>query len=83
VTILIAMQPVPPRATRTIYELDVSIKNLLDLTDAERLASIGITEEDFESILPQSKAEHQADVALVIGYHKACLAGKRRHNPGL
>lgn len=47
---VIAMQPVPPRATRTIYELDVSIENLLDLTDAGRLAAIGITEEDFESI---------------------------------
>jgi RES domain-containing protein len=47
---VIAMQPVPPRATRTIYELDVSIENLLDLTDAGRLATIGITEEDFESI---------------------------------
>ena len=47
---VIAMQPVPPRATRTIYELDVSIENLLDLTDAKRLTAIGITEEDFESI---------------------------------
>lgn len=47
---VIAMQPVPPRATRTVYELDVAIKNLLDLTDAGRLAAIGITEEDLESI---------------------------------
>lgn len=47
---VIAMQPVPPRASRTIYELDISIKSLLDLTDAGRLAAIGITEEDFESI---------------------------------
>lgn len=47
---VIAVQPVPPRATRTIYELDVSIKSLLDLTDAGRLTAIGITEEDLESI---------------------------------
>lgn len=47
---VIAMQPVPPRASRTIYELNVSIENLLDLTDAGRLAAIGVTEEDFESI---------------------------------
>ena len=47
---VIALQPVPPRAARTIYELDVSLKNLLDLTDAGRLAAIGVTEEDFESI---------------------------------
>ena len=47
---LIAMQPVPPRASRTIYELDISVANLLDLTDAARLAAIGITEDDFDSI---------------------------------
>lgn len=47
---VIAMQPVPPRASRTIYELDISIKSLLDLTDAGRLAAIGVAEEDFESI---------------------------------
>jgi RES domain-containing protein len=48
---VIAMQSVPPRATRTIYKLDVSIESLLDLTDTERLATIGITKEGFESIL--------------------------------
>ena len=47
---LIAMQPVPPRAPRTIYELEIAVANLLDLTDATRLAAIGITEDDFESI---------------------------------
>lgn len=47
---VIDMQPVPPRAGRTIYELDVTIANLLDLTDAGRLAAIGIAEEYFESI---------------------------------
>ena len=30
--------------------MDVSIASLLDLTNATRLADIGITEEDFESI---------------------------------
>jgi RES domain-containing protein len=44
------MQPVPPRAPRTIYELEIVVANLLDLTDATRLAAIGITEDDFESI---------------------------------
>jgi RES domain-containing protein len=39
---LIAMQPVPPQASRTIYELDVSIARLLDLTAATRLADIGM-----------------------------------------
>lgn len=47
---VIAMQPVPPRAARTIYELEVSIAKLLDLTNAERRAAIGLTDEDLESI---------------------------------
>jgi len=37
---LIAMQPVPPRAPRTIYELEIAVTNLLDLTDTARLAAI-------------------------------------------
>jgi RES domain-containing protein len=47
---LIAMQPVPPRAPRTIYELEIAVANLIDLTDAALLASIGIAEDNFESI---------------------------------
>jgi RES domain-containing protein len=47
---LIAMQPVPPRASRTIYGLNVSIASLLDLTNATRLAAIGIAEDDLDSI---------------------------------
>jgi RES domain-containing protein len=47
---VIAMQPVPPRAKRTIYELDVSVAKLLDLTDAKRLNSVGVPDEDLASI---------------------------------
>lgn len=47
---LIAMQPVPPRAPRTIYELEIAVANLLDLTDAAHLAAIGIAEDDLDSI---------------------------------
>ena len=47
---LIAMQPVSPRAPRTIYELEIAVANLLDLTDTARLAVIGIAEDDFDSI---------------------------------
>jgi RES domain-containing protein len=47
---VIAMQPVPPRASRTIYELEVSIAKLLDLSDASRLAAIGIAKDDLDSI---------------------------------
>jgi RES domain-containing protein len=44
---LIAMQPVAPRA---IYELEIAVANLLDLTDAARLAAVGIAEDDLDSI---------------------------------
>ena len=47
---LISLQPVVPRAPRTIYELEVSIANLLDLTDETRLATIGVTEDELDSI---------------------------------
>jgi RES domain-containing protein len=47
---LIAMQPVPPRAPRTIYELEIAVANLLDLTDTKRLTAIGIAEGDLDSI---------------------------------
>lgn len=63
---VIAMQPVPPRATRTVYELDVAIKNLLDLTDAGRLAAIEITEEDFESILWEPPLQARRPRALEV-----------------
>lgn len=38
---LIAMQPVPPRAPRTIYELEIAVANLLDLTEAAHLEASG------------------------------------------
>jgi RES domain-containing protein len=47
---LISSQSVPPRAPRTIYELEVAITNLLDLTDKARLAAIGISENDLDAI---------------------------------
>jgi RES domain-containing protein len=38
----IAMQPIPPRARRTIYTLELSLTTILDLTDAELLQDLGI-----------------------------------------
>ena len=38
----IAVQPIPPRARRTIYTLESSLTSVLDLTDAERLLDLGI-----------------------------------------
>jgi RES domain-containing protein len=42
---LVALQPVPPRAPRTIYELEVSIEHLLDLREEVHLAAVGIAED--------------------------------------
>lgn len=77
---VIAMQPVPPRATRTVYELDVAIKNLLDLTDAGRLAAIGITGEDFESI-PWEPCQRVGGAVAWLG-HDGLLIPSARDNDG-
>jgi RES domain-containing protein len=46
---VIAVQPVPPRAARTIYELEVSLDHLLDLRAEVRLAAVGITKDELRS----------------------------------
>ncbi|MGH2832090.1 MAG: RES domain-containing protein [Solirubrobacteraceae bacterium] len=38
----IAVQPIPPRARRTVYTLELSLTSVLDLTDAELLRGLGI-----------------------------------------
>src|SRR5262245_895784 len=50
----IAMQPVRPRARRTIHQLGINLSNVLDLTDPNLLDRLGIDREalaalDFES----------------------------------
>jgi len=38
----IAVQPIPPRARRTIYTLELTLARVIDLTDAELLLNLGI-----------------------------------------
>jgi RES domain-containing protein len=38
----IAVQPIPPRARRSIYTLELSLTGVLDLTDTEVLQDLGI-----------------------------------------
>ncbi len=38
----IAVQPIPPRATRTIYTIELTLASVLDLTDSELLQSLGV-----------------------------------------
>jgi RES domain-containing protein len=42
---LIEVQPVRPRAKRTIHRLQIGLKSLLDLTDRVLLASLGVDDE--------------------------------------
>jgi RES domain-containing protein len=39
---LVAIQPLRPRATRTIYTIHVNLSNVLDLTDRALLAELGV-----------------------------------------
>jgi RES domain-containing protein len=38
----IAVQPVPPRARRTVYALELTLAGVLDLTDADLLQNLGV-----------------------------------------
>jgi RES domain-containing protein len=42
----IALQPIPPRVQRTVYEIEIALANVLDLTDPQALDSIDLTVDD-------------------------------------
>lgn len=47
---LITMQPLPPRAPRTIYEIEVVVHRLVDLSDEKELQNVGsITDEELRA----------------------------------
>jgi RES domain-containing protein len=46
----IFLQPVRPRARRTIYRISVTLSSVIDLSDRTRLAALGISEEDLVSL---------------------------------
>ena len=50
----ISLQPVRPRAKRTIYTIDIVLASVIDLSDRSLLPELGITEEDLGSL------DHQA-----------------------
>jgi RES domain-containing protein len=47
---MIAMQPLRPRAERKLYELQVTIERVVDLTDPTDLEALGVSEEALGSI---------------------------------
>jgi RES domain-containing protein len=46
---LISLQPIPPRAPRTIYELEIKAGSLLDLRDRSQLQAVGIGDAELRS----------------------------------
>lgn len=45
---VLAVQSVPPRISRSMYELGISLESVLDLTKAGQLEAVGLTEEDLQ-----------------------------------
>jgi RES domain-containing protein len=46
---VLEVQSVPPRVKRSIYELDVELERVLDLTTGTALAGVGLTDDDLQS----------------------------------
>lgn len=46
---VLEVQSVPPRVKRSIYELDVRLERVLDLTVGTRLADVGLTDSDLQA----------------------------------
>jgi RES domain-containing protein len=46
---IIEVQPIPPRAKRTIFERGLRLDRLLDLSDMADLEAVGLTEEDLRA----------------------------------
>lgn len=42
----IALQPIPPRVQRTVYEIEIVLTNVLDLADPEVLHSLDLASDD-------------------------------------
>lgn len=46
---LLEVQPVPPRVTRSIYEIHVNLENAIELSEAADLAAVGLSEDDLRN----------------------------------
>lgn len=77
---LISLQPVPPRASRTIYELEVDIANLLDLTADASLSAVGISEDDLDAI-PWEQCQRIGGAVAWLG-HDGLLVPSARDRRG-
>lgn len=77
---LISLQSPTPRAPRTIYELEISIANLLDLTDGSRLDALDLAGDKLGAI----PFEHCQQIGGAIAWlgHDGLLVPSARHKGG-
>ncbi len=75
----IQLQPVRPKARRTIHRLEVSLAKVLDLTDPDLLASLGVDRAALES-LEFGACQRVGGAAARLGY-EGILVPSARH-PG-
>jgi RES domain-containing protein len=73
----IAMQPVRPRAKRTIHRLEITLSNVLDLTDADLLDWLGI-DSDALAALDFEACQKVGGAAARLG-HDGILVPSARH----
>jgi RES domain-containing protein len=74
----IAVQPLRPRAKRTLHTLDVKLGSVLDLTDLEFLASLGVSRESLEGD-DHSACRSVGGAAAYLG-HDGILVPSARHS---
>jgi RES domain-containing protein len=75
----ISMQPLRPRAKRTIFTIHVSLKNVIDLTDATVLTRLGVTEDVLSSI-DHSTCRIIGAAVNWLGHDGLLVPSARRHS---
>ena len=76
----LSMEPTRPSVTRTLYQLDVSLSSVLDLTAPQTLASVGLSAADLAAV---EHAKCQV-VGGAVEYmaHDGLLVPSARHREG-
>lgn len=76
----IDIQPVRPRAKRTIYQLDLELSNVVDLTDPVLLSRLGVDRAALSSV-DFTACQHVGGAAVFLG-HDGMFVPSGRH-PGI
>ncbi len=74
----LAVQPVGPRVRRRIYRVELTLANVLDLSDSARLADVGLTADDIADDVHDACQE----VGAAVGWlqHDGLLIPSARSN---